>query len=278
MHKSIDFSQPGGYPFDQDTLDFLQNTYKDVFTQVGKLGVSGSTPSVINGMAVTNSGNTVANGWFIYGGEIIPFTGSTVTPSGGQVALVLISTTATPLNFDDGSTPSVIITKTASLIAGASVTDATHFPVSSMISWQQGLGLNGRESAFTTININLATGAITGTLQYRKNLITNQLHYKLSIAVATPSALTDAPTSALSLLATLPAGYIPSSAHNVMAAIAVTSAGPVANSMLLLNVGGYVNSFRLFFGTDGGVSVFLNKPDASVILFNVYSSGVIGLD
>ena len=193
MGKTIDFTQDGGFPLTQDELDYLQMAYNELIAVLGGLPVSGSAPVILKGMAVSGGGNTVANGWFVYGGELIKFTGSTVTPGGGEVAIVVIATSATPLTFDDGSTPNVIIEKTASLTHSATVTNSTHFPVSALVPYAVALGLVGRDSGWSSTAVAVPIGdpaytTATGTIYYKKNELINALHIRGEIAVSDSSA------------------------------------------------------------------------------------------
>ncbi len=130
--KTIDFSFMGGFPLNQDRLNDMQQAYIDMGLALAA-GTNGTTnPKAVAGMKVSGGGNTVSSGSFVYNGELIHFTGGTVTPIGGEVALVLIETATTSLTYNDGSTHPAINNKTARLIAAATVTDATHFPVSSL--------------------------------------------------------------------------------------------------------------------------------------------------
>src|SRR5579872_2371813 len=134
MNK-IDFSHAGGFPLTQDELDFLQQAYISCIQALGAAGVSGSAPTILTGMAVTGGGNTVSSGWFIYGGELVQFTGSTVVPGSGEVALVLITDNTTNLTYNDTSSFPAHHMKTATLTHAPAVTDATHFPVSALVPW-----------------------------------------------------------------------------------------------------------------------------------------------
>ena len=136
--KSIDFTKTGGFPLTQDQLAYLQTAWTEVLNALASAtGISTNTPVAVSGMAVTVAGGniTVTDGWFFYKSQLIRFSGSTVTPGGTDVAMVLITATANPLTFKDGSTPNVVLESTGSLITGASTTDATHFPVTSIVPW-----------------------------------------------------------------------------------------------------------------------------------------------
>ena len=274
MHKQYDLTQPGGLPWSQDRLAYIQASYSEVFTQFANLGVSGAAPAILNGMAVTVPGAgeiAVSDGWFAYNGEVIPFTGSTVTPGGG-VALVLITVLETPLTFNNGSTPNVVISKTASLTTGATVTDATHFPVTSLKTFQAGFGINGRETAWSTLALSDATGTITGSLYYKKNFITNQLEYRLSLTSVTPSDFSDAPGGNNLVLGYLPAGYQPSHQQDVMVTMQCD-----LGCFVPLNAGGFANSVLLQL-TSAFVGLRIAKPSGAVSTLSMTGGGVVSLE
>lgn len=162
--KRIDFTQLGGFPLCQDDLKWALDGIYGAIDAIIQAGGDGSTPFAVSGMAVSGGGNTVADGWFYYNGELVQFTGGTVSPGGGEVALVLIADTSTTLTFNDGSTPVVVLIKTATLTHAATVTDATHFPVSSLIAagvaaaWANVDNING---AWETVAVGL--GGYAGT-------------------------------------------------------------------------------------------------------------------
>ena len=138
MSRSIDFTQPGGFPFTQNILGFIQTGFQHQITQLLLAGVDGDTPTIVSGMAVTIAGGdtSVTDGWFMYHGMLHPFTGGTVTPGGGEVALVVITYTVGTLSYNDGSTPGVVSESSAALDHAVTVTDATHFPVSALRQWR----------------------------------------------------------------------------------------------------------------------------------------------
>ena len=76
MKKKIDFSKPGGFPFTQATLDFMQEAYKSILqTLIGYLGVPATGHYIISG--VETSGTHLTAGWVVVNGEVLPFKQST---------------------------------------------------------------------------------------------------------------------------------------------------------------------------------------------------------
>jgi len=72
MKKTIDFTREGGFPFTQDTLDFMQSAYRSILqTLIGYLGVPTSGYYIISG--VQTSGSNLTAGWVVINGEVLPF-------------------------------------------------------------------------------------------------------------------------------------------------------------------------------------------------------------
>jgi microcystin-dependent protein len=106
MNKRIDFSFLGGFPFDENTLAFMQDSYRGALGALAKLC---GDKTILAGVEV-NGGNVTA-GWISYNGELIPFIG------GAVAAQVKITETKTPATFEDNSVHDVEYVKVAELVA-----------------------------------------------------------------------------------------------------------------------------------------------------------------
>jgi hypothetical protein len=96
MNK-IDFTQPGGYPLDQDTFGFMQMNAQ----MVAQLAALCGPFAILSGCEQT--GSNVSNGYIILNGEILPFIGGAIQ------AKVIIQESKTLLNYEDGvQRPSLI--------------------------------------------------------------------------------------------------------------------------------------------------------------------------
>lgn len=104
MNKRFDFTQLGGFPFTQDRLDFMQQSYRGAFGAMA--GLIGNL-TILMGCVIDVATNTVSDGWISYQGELIFFVG------GGYSNGVVILDTAADLNFQDGNPHTVQFTKTA---------------------------------------------------------------------------------------------------------------------------------------------------------------------
>lgn len=106
MNKRIDLSNLGGFPLEEDTLDFMQQSYRSAFAAIAQLCGS---KTILYGVEVI-AGN-VTNGWISYNGELIPFIGGAVATD-----VVIIETPAvTQATFEDGSIRDVYFTKIATI-------------------------------------------------------------------------------------------------------------------------------------------------------------------
>lgn len=93
--NQIDFSQPGGFPLDQDVLGFLQNS---IFL-ASQTAALGGAFSIISGCEEV--GDSVTSGYVSINGEILPFEGN------AKDEKVIIVETITPLSFEDGESREV---------------------------------------------------------------------------------------------------------------------------------------------------------------------------
>lgn len=132
--KSLDLTKPGGFPFTQDQLGYLQTAWTEALSALGRLG--GSGPFVLSGIAETGS-VTWGDGWLFYNNEVIRFAATTIgggAPAMGYEYYVVITDNATPLTFYDRSTPNVVLEKVANMqvLASSTATDASHFKYSAL--------------------------------------------------------------------------------------------------------------------------------------------------
>lgn len=118
MNKRIDFTKLGGLETYQDTLDFLQSSYRGA---IGALVAALGDKLVINGLDETPT--TIADGWVIIGGELLPFVGGAKGPQ------VLVDEIVQTEAFEDGTVQPVYYTKRAKLgvTGGFPFTDLRRF-------------------------------------------------------------------------------------------------------------------------------------------------------
>ncbi len=65
----------GGYPFEIESLEFMQNAYKKALENISL--IAGSGPVIIQGVNV--NGTSVSDGVIIYNKEVLPFIGGTLS-------------------------------------------------------------------------------------------------------------------------------------------------------------------------------------------------------
>lgn len=104
IHKGFDFSQLGGFPMNQQRLEWMQAAYTELS---GGLAAFFGDNVIVSGCIV--NGQTVSDGWIVVDGELLPFVG-TIT---GVLSTFLIRTTITPLTFKDGMQKNVQFSKYA---------------------------------------------------------------------------------------------------------------------------------------------------------------------
>lgn len=101
MNK-IDYSNLGGFPLEQDTLDFMQLSYKGPLIALAKLC---GNKSIVEGVEVV--GGNVTPGWIVFNDELILFQGGVLGDD------VVIAETPTSISFEDDSTHEAYFVKVA---------------------------------------------------------------------------------------------------------------------------------------------------------------------
>jgi hypothetical protein len=164
--NTIDFGQPGGYPFEQDTLGFLQNAYQETLLAIGKF----FGDVILTGVNIT--AGTATDGTIIYQGEIIAFVGGTVNTH------FRIVNTTTNVTYQDGSVKPSINTRHAEFCASG---------VSGAISFASLLDLNTYRNQWITQG--LQNAAFQGTIDDHQ-LSIDDLYTQLTDLTAVVATLT----------------------------------------------------------------------------------------
>lgn len=278
--KTIDFTKPGGFPLTQDRLKYLQQAYTELFGAMGLLAAPANIPIVVSGMVFSAVGPTtsISAGWFFYNGELIYFPGNSISSSvgAGNAVYVVLSTTATPLTYNDGSTPDVILETTAAMaiLVNTTPTDATHAPWSTAVSFGQGFGATFRDSAWKSFAVATGSGngTITGTVYYKKDATANTLHLRGVLASTTPTDFAAAPGTTYQVMGTLPAGYRPATLATFMAI------NEIAGMVLGEDGVTYFDTIRCIVNTSGALEMVWRLPDASVLGYGMQFNVIIPLD
>jgi microcystin-dependent protein len=114
MYKRIDFTKLEGLAVYQDTLDFLQTSYRSAFEGLAK---TFGTHVILNGVA--DLGTDYSDGWVVINGELLPFVGGLK-----DTQIVIEEITDTEV-FGDDSVQTVYYTRRAKCgnVGGTDVVD-----------------------------------------------------------------------------------------------------------------------------------------------------------
>lgn len=273
--KSIDFTHPGGFPLTQDELDYLQQAYTECLNALAVMG--GSGPIIISGMDVTVSGPTtsVADGWFFYNGELIRFlAGSFGAIPPGDVVLVNITPAAGSLTYNDGSVFGAVLEKTATIAIGPSVVTSTQFPFSLLQPFQLVFGEKGRESTWNSLVVSTppANGGVTGTIYYKKNILTNTLHIRSFLTANNAQNFAASPSALYSLMGTLPSGYFPNNNAFFVAQYFVASL--IKDDLSVA----WIKQVNCALNTAGQIYINWLRPDIAIGGYGLEFNTIIPLD
>lgn len=267
--KTIDFTQPGGFPLTQDQLGYLQTAFGEVFGAMANLSGNADVPVRITG-AVVSGGGTISAGWVWYKGRAVRVPGNTVgAPGMGYATYLVMTTAATSLTYNDGSTPNVIIEETAAVdvLVNTTPEDDTHVLASKLVDLGEQLGLSYRESAWqdVTVATGAGNGTITGTIYYKKDRIANTMQIRAALTVSTPGDFAGSPAFDAQVLGTLAVGYRPATA-------AATFGARVQHvtAMVTDDAGGTWQMLPFDILTTGEVvGLFVNSAASYTVTFNL---------
>ena len=278
--KMIDFTQAGGFPLTQDELNYLQSAYTECINAVALMGGSSSIPYKISGMVITHPTTgtyDVTDGWFFYNNELIRFVASGITGMlSGNDAFVVINSIGTTLTYNNGSTPTVILDKTASLHALpiATATDTSHFLLSALLPFQLGFGLAGRETGWNVLTVatDVTVGGVSGTLYYKKNWLNNTLHLRGQLGADNAQNFSASPFSAFYSMGTLPAAYLPANT-------AMFTANYFLSSQIKDDLGvAWIKQLNCTINTTGQIEINWIKPDITVAGYLIGLNVIVPLD
>jgi len=278
--KSIDFTQPGGFPLTQDQLGYLQQAYTESSKALAAMGGDSTIPFIISGIEVTNPSTgsfTATDGWLLYNNDMVRFAGISVSgASGGFAPYVTIAPSALPLVYNDGSTPNVVIDMVATLqvLPVGTPTDAAHFPLNSLRKFGVGFGAANRESSWQSLIVStlVAEGGVTGTIYYKKDFTANTLHIRGSLSSANAQNFAALPASAFYLMGTLPAGYHP--AHNTY----FTAQYFIASSILDDAGVSWIKQVNCALNTSGQIYSNWIKPAVAISGYVINFNTIVSLE
>lgn len=142
IHKGFDFKQLGGFPTNQQRLEYMQEAYTGIADAL--VGLVGGN-AIVSGCVV--AGNNVSAGWVVIGGELLPFLGS----STGVQTTVLVRETKTALTFLDNSNKEVQFSRSVQFGTGTGA-----IAWSSLVRVPSLIGIN---NSLKSINTSLTTDA-----------------------------------------------------------------------------------------------------------------------
>ncbi|MDR3681536.1 MAG: hypothetical protein P4L41_16330 [Flavipsychrobacter sp.] len=206
--KSLDLTQTGGFPLEQDWLAWMQQGLTDAVNALG--GARGAGPYILTGCTLTMPGGgglIMSTGWLWYNGQITycvggGYGGGALT--GTQTVGMFYTPNNSNLTYTDSGAvlPSLKDGFWAFGVNADGTTTDTQFPLTNLQPYI-------KDANATTIAI--IGGGFSGSMTYRKNWLDNTMQITGSIAVNV-SAVTA--TGALTgptyySLGMLPAGYRP---------------------------------------------------------------------
>ncbi|MDR0559120.1 MAG: hypothetical protein LBG92_03055 [Prevotellaceae bacterium] len=110
MNK-IDFSQQGGFPLTQDTLNFMQSAYQDTFRYLSPM-----LGNYVILAGCTNDNNVIQHGFVLLNGEVLYTPGGAYTGSGTTVYIDEQKDSAT---FADGASKQIYFRRTLKFGVGS---------------------------------------------------------------------------------------------------------------------------------------------------------------
>lgn len=102
MYKRIDFTQLEGLPLTQDTMQFLQSSYRDALSGIAQL-----LGDYVIVAGVADQGANWGDGWVAINGELLPFVG------GVKASQIVIEQTIVAKQYSDGTSRNAWYTRVA---------------------------------------------------------------------------------------------------------------------------------------------------------------------
>lgn len=110
MNKRIDFSINGGLPLVQESLNWMQDSFRNVGIALAKML---GDKVIVSGCQVV--GNNVTDGWITYNGELVRFVGGSYA-NGDQVSVADDTTSAlNPATYGDNTVRTIYYEKLAKI-------------------------------------------------------------------------------------------------------------------------------------------------------------------
>lgn len=289
--KRHDFTQSGGFPFDQTQLEHMRDGLADAVYALAR--TAGTNKFKLYGCEVTRtlvSGTTydysVAAGAMFCDGEIVEVPAMSLSGVDASVYDVYFEKVAnnTTLTYYSGTTHASQIDNYMKIekYAISTAETSTKFLYTNLALFGKGLGENNRESAWTSISVSTGAGngTITGTIYYKKDFLNNTVRVRGILSSATPSDFAASPELTIVGLAgvgALPSGYRPVAARHFTAA---AFDGSVLPTNRFLNDAGdaFIDRIQCSVNTNGSITGYFIKPDAGVAGYLINFYEIIPID
>lgn len=264
-HKYTDLSKLGGLGLTQDDLEHDRN---GVYESISAFYADGGTSPMILSGSFIGSG---LSAWLIINKEIIPYVGPGLLPplTIGTDYYITVTNSSSPTTYEDGPVyNSVGISKVAGLITGdTSAPPAGAVLMNSFIPFQKFFGDKTRGGWQT---IAASASQFDYSFSFKKNILTNTLHFKGTITVKSGFTST---SNYYWAMGSLPVDCRPAANVPVIAQYRyhATSLKDSTSSDFIDVLNGEVAS-------SGSVTFGLRRPDSSTSTYTASINTIIPLD
>lgn len=276
LHKEFDFAQPGGFPLTQDRLKFMQEATGEALRALIATAGDHEGPYILSGMKITEPSPgevSVSDGWFIYQGKIVKFTGAILTPGSDTIWVQITNLAADLIFYATGAQP-VQLSSLATIVvdsAGSLVVDDTHFLLADAREWAVTMA-NNYQDDWVIIEDDLGATLTNVSLKYRRNRFANTVHIRGTLYIGDPHGYGGDEALSLGIMQYLPEGMgfleminIPNYVHS--------GGGPIKNFEEI----DYITSIPLFINSGGSISASILRPDISMGEYRVFINHVFSL-
>jgi hypothetical protein len=216
MSKKFDFTKTGGFPLDQDRLDFMQNAYYELVMGLSRASGHSVGPYSMGGAEAsfpTIDAAALTKGLIFYDDKVLVI-GTDLGISGmagGDEAYIIINDNNASLVYKDTTSKEVQLDNYCTIegLPSGTSNDSTRFRLADLKPY-------GRERDWSDLSSTF-TGSILGTAEYKKVMLTNQVLLRGNFGPNTASTFTGSYVTS----ATIPNGYWPSQEINFVAAVAI---------------------------------------------------------
>jgi hypothetical protein len=165
MYKRLKLDELEGLQFTQDTLDFMQQSYRDAFA-----GLSLFLGDFVIVTGVIASGGNYSNGWVAINGELLPFVGGLIAPN------IIIEEIDGTEEFADGSNKNVRFIRQAKSAntGGTPIANFVRLKSVKVLTNEVAQALADIANVITNVNNRVAKSGdtMTGALAMSNNKIT----------------------------------------------------------------------------------------------------------